>query len=275
MKFGSWLRLKLLSFFAVVLVVGGLPAPVLADTPPLDVNAPEVAMNLTSISNTQAKTLIYRANLSDNRYVQSATCQILLGAASSSEVPFRKVSGNRTWGTWECRIPLTRGTEVGSWKTKLVVLDSGGNLSTYKALTSSLYEFTSTNENSVPALRTLSGGVLNVEDSSQRGNQITIDQPFSLIGEFGVGGYAEVWPPTLTGKTLAVQWFADGMPMVNSVGTRIELAEDLAGKKLSARVVISANGFRNKVVHLVGTYPVGQSIADTNGSAGWIYQDGV
>jgi len=277
MKNGGLFRIKLLAIASVILAVIGSPSVALADVP-ADGNAPEVAkvsVNLTSMTNAQSKTLIYRATLNDNRYVQSATCRIRLGLAASAEVAFRKVSGSRTWGTWECRIPIARGTEVGSWKTEFSVLDAAGNRSNYKALSSSMFDFSTSDANSVASIRTLSGGVVSVEDASQRGSQLVVDQPFSLVGEFGVGGYAEVWPSTIAGKTLSVEWFADGIALGGSSGTRIELTESLAGKKLSARVVVAASGYKTKVIHVVGSYPVGSSIADGSSSAGWIYQDGV
>lgn len=277
MKSWGWFRIKLLAIASVILTVIGLPSIAVAEVP-TDVNAPtisRVSVNVTSMTNAQSKTLIYRATLNDNRYVQSATCRIRLGLAASAEVAFRKISGSRTTGVWECRIPIARGTEVGSWKSAFEVLDASGNRSNYKALTSSLFELSTSDANASPTIRSLSGGVVSIEDASQSGRTQTLDQPFSLIGEFGVGGYAEVWPSSMVGKTLAVEWFADGERLVDVLGNRIDLAQGLAGKKLSARVVISANGFRPNVVHLVGSYPVGASIADSASSAGWVYQDGV
>ena len=177
-----------------------------AEQPP-DQSAPwlsKLSVSASSITNLQSKTLIYRGTLSDDRQVQSATCQLRKGALASSLASFRRVSGSHVNGTWECKVPFAKRSSVGDWKLEVVVVDATGNRSDFKALTSKTFEHSTSLSASTPAIRSISSGVFKVIDSSEKLPEQSISQPFTLVGEFGLSGYAEIWPQTLP-KLIAKQ----------------------------------------------------------------------
>lgn len=235
----------------------------------------KLTANTSSMSDAQGKTITYRATLSDDSYVQGATCQLRQGARVSPLVAFKKVAGSHLSGTWECKMFFAKKSSVGDWRLELSLIDAAGNRRSLKALTHGTFEQWQINSQSSPEIRSLSGGIFKVTDSRQKKAEQSFSHPFSLIGEFGVGGYAQVWPETLPNKSVSVKWFADGLPIQNESGTRLNLGETLSGKTLSARLQIAASGFRPKMVDILAKHPVGSAIADNNSSAGWIYQDGV
>ena len=272
-----WRRANSLSLLVALFVSFASPSPSIAEVP-IDVSAPEVkrvSINLKSLGNNQSKTVLLRATLGDDRSVQSATCQLRLGLNVTQEGNFRRVSGTRKSGTWECRITMQKGTEIGSWMSVLRVFDSVGNQSTYTALTDSQFELETNTSNSVPTIRHLSGGIVTVEDTVQRGLRQNFPQPFSLVGEFGVGGYAEVWPAQIEGRSLAVEWFADDELLLHEEGIRLSLTDEFEGKTLVAKVSVTGPGFRDKVIHVKARHPIGDSVSDSNSNAGWTYPDGV
>jgi hypothetical protein len=245
---------------------------------PSDSNAPwlnKLTVSATSITDTQSKTISYRANLTDDHYVQGGTCQLRKGSQSSALVAFKRVSGSYLNGTWECKIAFPKKSSVGDWRLELSLADASGNRRSLKALTHGTFEQWQVNSQSPPEIKALSGGIFKVTDSRQKKPEQSFSHPFTLIGEFGVGGYAQVWPPSLPNKNVSIRWFADGQLIAADSGTRLNLGADLVGKSISAQLQISAAGFRPKVVDILAKYPIGSSIADNNSSAGWTYQDGV
>ena len=178
-------------------------------------------------------------------------------------------------GVWTCNISFNKGISAGDWFLNISVLDSAGHQSNYKALTSREFEYSSSMPETSPAINLLSGGVVTVISSTPQKPAQVEEHPFSLTGEFGVGGYAEVWPSAIANKSITVQWFADGIAISNQTRTRLALSESYSGKTLGARISVAANGYRTKVVDLLANHPVGPVIADDYGSAGWLYPDGV
>ncbi len=268
-KFFAFILVIVLSFFSV--------DRALAEQPP-DNAAPwlsKLTVSATSISDAQSKTISYKANLSDDRYVQGATCQLRKGAQASALAAFKKVIGTNLGGTWECKITFPKKSSVGDWRLELSLIDAAGNRRSLKALTHGTFEQWQTNSQSSPEIRSLSGGIFKVTDSKQKKAEQSFSHPFTLIGEFGVGGYAQVWPENLPNKSVSVKWFADGLLIQSESSTRLNLGVNLSGKTLSVRLQIAASGFRPKMVDLLASYPVGSSVADNNSSASWIYQDGV
>ena len=268
-KFFAFILVMVLSLFSV--------DRALAEQPP-DNAAPwlsKLTVSATSISDAQSKTISYKANLSDDRYVQGATCQLRKGAQASALVAFKKVIGTNLGGTWECKITFPKKSSVGDWRLELYLIDAAGNRRSLKALTHGTFEQWQINSQSPPEIRSLSGGIFKVTDSKQKKAEQSFSHPFTLTGEFGVGGYAQVWPESLPNKSVSVKWFADGLPIENESGTRLNLGVNLSGKTLSARLQIAASGFRPKIVDILAKHPVGSAIADNNSSASWIYQDGV
>ena len=267
--FASWLLASLLTIASATSAI--------AD-PPQDSAAPwlnRVSASSISITDLQSKTITYRANFSDDRYVQSATCQLKQGSRATALVAFKKVNGTHLNGQWECKVPFGKRSSIGDWHLSIAVFDSSGHQSNYKALTSDTFERSTNISGAKPAIEKLSGGYFTVNDSRQKKPAMKLSHRFALTGEFGVGGYAQIWPASLPNKILTVAWFADGELIPNESGTRLNLGVNLAGKIISTRVQIVASGFRPKMVDILATYPVGSAIADNNSSAGWIYPDGV
>jgi hypothetical protein len=269
-------RRKLLSA-AVAFALALSSVDVALANQPTDSAAPwlsKLTVSAASITDAQSKTISYKANLSDDRYVQGGTCQLRKGAKTSALVAFKKVSGSNLGGTWECKIAFPKKSSVGDWRLELSLADASGNRRSLKALTHGTFEQWQVNSQSTPEIRSISGGIFKVTDSRQKKAEQSFSHPFSLIGEFGVGGYAQVWPQSLPNKSVSVKWFADGQSITAETGTRLNLGAGLVGKTLSAQLQITASGFRPKIVDILGKYPVGSAIADGNSSAGWIYPDG-
>jgi hypothetical protein len=89
-------------------------------------------------------------------------------------------------------------------------------------------------------------GVLTSTEPPVPTGEVKVDKTLTLnLGRWNV-----------TPSRQTVQWYADGQPITDAVGTTLPLPADLAGRTISAKVTASRTGYRPVTVATAATPPV-------------------